>query len=292
MRSSTHLTGRFRVEVYQLFAPLITRVDNGHIVGNYGDEIHPNDWEVAPHVRLANLPTYDEQKKLTMKPDPGLRIDLDPKSVEQFVRIYGGFKDAYGHEEEDEEAGDDEEGIACPTSTCGCVQLSDCRALRADIPPSDCKLARLPKFDQDIAEVAEHQENLRRAWRYQRTGDQGKDLNHVQMAIGWNFWDERTFIVNVWPDQRYDEIDLTTNDLWSFIGYLFLRHFVAGKIGVCGNPDCLVPYYLKSRSSQKYCESGPCTEYAHRQYALNWWHETGEKRRTKKRRKSQGRAKR
>lgn len=47
----------------------------------------------------------------------------------------------------------------------------------------------------------------------------------------------------------------------------------------CHNPDCLAPYFLAKRRSQKYCERGDCTAYAQRQYALKWWYAKGEKRR-------------
>jgi hypothetical protein len=143
-------------------------------------------------------------------------------------------------------------------------------------------------FEQEIAEVAQRQESLRRAWSFQ-TGVPS-DLARVEDEIGWNTFDleESHFKVGLFPGQRYDEIDLTTDDLWKFISYLFLRDFLAGKIGICGNPDCLTRYYLKSRSDQKFCQSGKgeCTAYAQRQYALKWWHEKKQGKKAKKGTKS------
>ena len=133
-------------------------------------------------------------------------------------------------------------------------------------------------FDQDIAEVAQRQESLRRAWSFQTgipktlpsyvpealkdalfdhfgaeamdptTGAmtpqaiESYDLSKVEDEIGWNTsgLEENHFSVKLFPGRRYD-IGLITNDLWKFISYLFLRDFVAGKIGVCGNPDCPCP---------------------------------------------------
>jgi hypothetical protein len=40
----------------------------------------------------------------------------------------------------------------------------------------------------------------------------------------------------------------------------------------CANPDCINPYFLAKRRTQKFCESGPCVDYGHRQNALDYWH--------------------
>jgi hypothetical protein len=251
------VTGRFVVELYKLLAPQDTNIENGHIIGRYRfREINKEAWKDAPHIALANIPTYDGQGQPNLKPAPGARID--PKSVERFVRVYGGFIGAYGDDLED--AYDEDGGI----------------------------------FDQDIAEVAKHQDGLRQAWLLPPETGTGEATLGIQSKIGWEIGSEHTFKVNMFPGLRYDEIDLTTNDLWGFIGYLFLRDFTAGKIGFCGNPDCPAPYYLKSRSDQQYCLSGKgtCTAYAQRQYALKWWHENRQGKRAKKRGRPSHRSKR
>jgi len=244
--SSTHFEIRGRVSLAGLFRPQNTNIENGHIVGTYSlREIFESEWKVLPHVKLANLPTYDDHGESGTRPDLGLRID--PNSVEWFVRTYGGFRGAYSGEDF--------------------------------------------IFDQDIAEVAKLQNALRRAWWCPPELGTGDPMMDVQREIGWDLVDEHSFALSIFPGCRYDEVSLTTDDLWKYISYSFLRHFSARKIGVCGNPNCPAPYFLKGRIDQKYCELGPCTEYAHRQYALKWWHEKGERRRAKKR-KSQGRTKR
>ena len=229
--SPFEIRGRFGVKF--LYAPQNTKVNNDHIVGSYAEdwEIEESNWKEMPHVALANIPTYDEQGKLTAKPGPGLQID--PKSVEKFVRVYGGFREAYGYAEDEE----------------------------TEI------------FDQDIAEVAKHQERLRRVWSFQGQGSESLDMYDVQCDLGWGYFSTHLFTVDMDSGRRFDQIDLRTDDLWRLIGFLFLRDFVAKKIGVCGNPDCPAPYYLKSRRHQQFCQSGSgsCTAYAQRQYALKWW---------------------
>jgi hypothetical protein len=244
--SSTHFEITGTVSLAGLFRPHTTHIKNGHIVGMYAlDEISESKWKVMPHVALANLPTYNDHGEPSTRPDLGLRID--PKSVDWFVRTYGGFRGAYSGEEF--------------------------------------------IFDQDIAEVAKLQNALRRAWLFPPELGTGEPMMGVQEEIGWDLVDEHSFALSIFPGYRYDEVSLTTEDLWKYISYSFLRHFSARKIGVCENPDCPALYFLKGRRDQKYCELGPCTEYAHRQYALKWWREKGERRRAKKR-KSQGRTKR
>jgi hypothetical protein len=72
-------------------------------------------------------------------------------------------------------------------------------------------------------------------------------------------------------------VALETKSLWRFICLLFLD----SNPGFCANPDCPAPYFLKHRKTQKFCDLGPCTEYAQRRYALKWWHENRAQRRRK-----------
>lgn len=250
--SSIHFEITGRVALQGLHRPQTTNVENGHIIGTYSlREIFESDWKEMPHVALANLPTYNDHGEPSTRPDLGLRIDA--KSVERFVRTYGGFPEAY----------------------------------------YDKDIEGRPSlyFDQDIAEVARLQNTLRRAWLFPPELGTGEPMMGVQEEIGWDLVDEHSFALSIFPGYRYDTVLLSTDDLWKYISYSFLRHFSAGKIGVCENPGCPAPYFLKGRRDQKYCELGPCTEYAHRQYALKWWREKGQRRRAKKR-KSQGRTKR
>jgi len=65
------------------------------------------------------------------------------------------------------------------------------------------------------------------------------------------------------------------------------------RFAICGNPDCVVPFFLAKRKTQKFCEQGECTRYAQNKYALRWWQEHRSKRaraqdKKVKRRKSHG----
>jgi len=94
------------------------------------------------------------------------------------------------------------------------------------------------------------------------------------------------FAVSIFPERNYEEIEMTTDNLWTLICYLFLRHFAANKTAFCVNPDCISPYFLKRRRDQRFCELGPCTRYAQREYTRKWWHLKGKTRRAKKHGKS------
>lgn len=45
------------------------------------------------------------------------------------------------------------------------------------------------------------------------------------------------------------------------------------RFAVCANPECIAPFFLSKRRTQKFCERGECTRYAQNQYALSWWKE-------------------
>src|SRR5260221_9081429 len=77
-------------------------------------------------------------------------------------------------------------------------------------------------------------------------------------------------------------VHLRPKDLWRSVCFLYLLDYQAHKLGFCGNPDCPAPYFRKKRKTQKYCEQGPCVQYAQRQYSLDWWNRKGKKIREKK----------
>ena len=139
-------------------------------------------------------------------------------------------------------------------------------------------------FTQDIAEVAERQSILRQRWL--QASKVGEFDSSMMEDMEWEVQRTDPPVFRAAIFQSNDFVLLTTGDLWQFICYLFLWDCWNRKIGVCENPDCLVPYFVKSRIDQKFCEVGPCTQYAHRQAALKWWHESGRKRRAKKHAKS------
>jgi hypothetical protein len=123
-----------------------------------------------------------------------------------------------------------------------------------------------------LAPELELQQRLRDAWR----GDEAA-LQYIRnsvtdhMATTWEF--------------RRGRIEVAADDLWSTVCILFLCDHAVHKTAICANPDCQSPYFIKKRATQKYCESGPCTEYAQRQYALKWWNRTGKQIRSKQARR-------
>lgn len=76
-----------------------------------------------------------------------------------------------------------------------------------------------------------------------------------------------------------DIVQLRPRDLWTAICFLFLYDYTVGRLGVCENPDCPAPYFRKKRKTQRFCEQGPCVQYAQRHYSLDWWRREGKKRR-------------
>jgi hypothetical protein len=139
-------------------------------------------------------------------------------------------------------------------------------------------------FTQDIAEVAERQDVLRQRWLQANRVVEFDSSMMEDMEWEVQRTDPPVFRATIFQASAF--VLLTTEDLWKFICYLFLWDCWNRKIGVCENPDCPAPYFVKSRVDQKFCEVGPCTQYAHRQAARKWWDENGQRWRAKKRIKS------
>jgi hypothetical protein len=118
------------------------------------------------------------------------------------------------------------------------------------------------RFIEDGVRFADAQDTLGKAW----TGD-GEAIADIEGQV--------RNALEVQPSIKRGGIELTTENLWSLICVLFLLDYKSGKTGVCGNPDCPAPYFLRKRKDQKYCERGSCSAYAQRQYALGWWKRKG-----------------
>jgi hypothetical protein len=50
---------------------------------------------------------------------------------------------------------------------------------------------------------------------------------------------------------------------------------------VCANPDCVAPYFIAGKASQRYC-SDACAQVFQREWKRRWWKEKGSKWRRKK----------
>ena len=124
-------------------------------------------------------------------------------------------------------------------------------------------------FVVDAADFTDAQDVLRKAW----AGDSGS-IAEIEVQV--------KYALEAQPSVKAGGIELTTENLWSFICILFLLDRKAGKTGVCANPECPAPYFVRRRKDQKYCERGSCSAYAQRQYALGWWERKGYEIRAKK----------
>jgi hypothetical protein len=108
----------------------------------------------------------------------------------------------------------------------------------------------------------EAQDSLRRAWR----GDD-KGLDYIKLSAG-------TYMRFSWAFKA-GRAELVAEDLWSAICVFFLRDQSAHKTGICENPHCSAPYFIKRRKTQLFCQAGPCVEYGARVRANRWWKDHG-----------------
>lgn len=170
------------------------------------------------------------------------------------------------------------------------------------------RIHEVGSFDQEIAEVEELQYYLRLAWMGHGESSENPIL-HIECEVMNDafkvYFDgpiirDLKYAVREPSRYKYEKVVLATEDLWKLICLSFLHDFSAGKTGVCGNPNCPAPYYLKRRKDQKFCtgagpaeggrkpsaddvpDSGSCTAYAQREYARNWWRENRQGTRAKK----------
>jgi hypothetical protein len=71
-------------------------------------------------------------------------------------------------------------------------------------------------------------------------------------------------------------IEIEPRESWVAAYLLFLQDHSADKPSICANPECAAPYFIRKRSTQKYCEAGPCVAYGARQRANKWWGQHGD----------------
>ncbi len=95
-------------------------------------------------------------------------------------------------------------------------------------------------FSLDIGTWVEEQNVLRLAWR----GD-----NRALFAIG-NTMDFRSTL----DKDKLDHWRLEVVGLERYICLLFIKDRSEGKTGICENPDCPAPYFIRNRSDQLFCK--------------------------------------
>ena len=81
-------------------------------------------------------------------------------------------------------------------------------------------------------------------------------------------------------------VEIVPAEQWLTAYLLFIQDQHAGKTAVCANPDCVAPYFIRKRRTQKFCEAGPCVGYGARQRSNKWWHTHGDEWRESKQQKS------
>jgi hypothetical protein len=57
----------------------------------------------------------------------------------------------------------------------------------------------------------------------------------------------------IWLSASGQSIEAHLTELEPFICLLFLRDYAKGDTGVCTNPDCPAPYFLRERKGQQFC---------------------------------------
>src|SRR5262249_2860705 len=130
------------------------------------------------------------------------------------------------------------------------------------------------KFTIDSATFLHMQDRLRQAWPHkERPGDVGA-WAELEGEV------EEGFDTDVVVSGGF--VSLRPRDLWASICFLYLWDSQARRLGFFGNPDCPAPYFRKKRKTQKYCEQGPCVQYAQRRYSLDYWNRKGKKEREKR----------
>lgn len=173
-------------------------------------------------------------------------LRLEPKSVEAFIKRYGLLyvEDVEWPPDEILDLDDVDQTMY---RTAGC------------------------SFRSKIEQFGKAQDLLRRAWRGEILA-----LVDIEGQLEGGFKSEAL-------DLDIGKLILKTPDLWKFICFSFLLDLGRERLETCQHPDCPAPFFRKGRKNQKFCQLGPCTEYAQRQYALKWWNDKGTKKRAEKR---------
>jgi hypothetical protein len=205
------------------------------IEGTIGDA--PATFSAIVHQEFANLPAAQSA-------EPDLGPLVSPQSMKKFILRYGSLsatKSTY------------KEGFERRSSHL----VDDLRRVEEE--------SKSASFDWDwgkergkVLAAADRQDLLRCAWRREASA-----VEEIQRRAMEN-------VVYGFSDRG---LQITTKDVWALVCLLFLRDHAAGKLGVCANPHCPVPYFVKNRRTQKICETGDCVAWAQRKYALRWWRE-------------------
>lgn len=109
---------------------------------------------------------------------------------------------------------------------------------------------------------------LRKAWRADASSSDADltaldDISRLAQGSAW------------WSSAVEKHIELIVDNPFGVLCVLFLRDYAAKRLGICVNPDCQTPYFVKSRKTQKVCSAPACKVYSYQTSALNWWNREG-----------------
>jgi hypothetical protein len=167
------------------------------------------------------------------------------------------------------------------TEICGCLLpslLGSYAVLRRgkSLPR---KIANKPPCEQAKFILLTFRDILRKAWKADAfsTDVDSTALDDISRLAQGSAW---------WSSAIEKHIELIVDNPFGVLCVLFLRDYAAKRLGICANPDCQTPYFVKSRKTQKVCSAPECKVYSYQTSALNWWNREGKFRQISRKKRS------
>ena len=159
-------------------------------------------------------------------------------------------------------------------------------------------LTKIPNFPRRFLGVWQRREDLRQVWR----GHSGKlaaillpslppdELSAQERSAYLSKDESDTAGEWQWPPQikvdwQRSQFVYEPRTEFQTAVYALFRQSALAK--VCANPDCVAPYFIAGRATQRYCSDG-CAQVFQREWKRRWWKERGNKWRRKKLRGKRG----
>src|SRR5215472_120526 len=132
-----------------------------------------------------------------------------------------------------------------------------------------------PGVDDSALDSAllQHREQLRKFWsgddRYEASRP---EFFRVGLLHSWlhqaSQIPERLWVIGSYGDETHS---VEPNPSLLPLSLAFAASELTAAMGICGNPDCPQKYFLKGRSTQRFCDRPACSAYGQRQHKLKWW---------------------
>src|ERR1700741_1890350 len=103
----------------------------------------------------------------------------------------------------------------------------------------------------ELSRALKLQKLLRQSWRKDRLAI--VELEHDLMRQGLKPWFGVTEETLQLKDAPSDALTLWADDMWTVVRAAFLMDYKIGRIKICGNPDCVTPYFVEGRKGQGFC---------------------------------------